>query len=82
MDPQNSWPDCILCWDLKVLLQQSLNLYCRPLLQHAVVCRDLLPVILLGLSRHKVSLVAIVFFYSTYSFCRVSFVTIDLSLAL
>ena len=44
--------------------------YHRSLLQHAVVYRDLLPVLLLGFSLDKVSLVAIVLFSSTYSFCR------------
>ena len=39
-------------------------------MQHLVVCRDLLPVLLLGFSRYKVSLVATIFFSSTYSFCR------------
>ena len=40
------------------------------LLQHAAVCRDLLLMLLLIFSRDKVSLVAIVFFSSAYSFCR------------
>ena len=40
MDPQNSSPDYIFCRDLKVLLRQSFNFYCKSLLQHAVVCRD------------------------------------------
>ena len=39
-------------------------------MQHAVVCRDLLPVLLLGFNRNKVSLVTTVFFSSAYSFCR------------
>ena len=57
MDPQNSSPDCILCHDLKML-------------QHAVVCHDLLPGLLLGFSRDKVSLVATIFFSSEYSFYK------------
>ena len=54
------------------------------LLQHAVVCRDLLSVLLLGFSHDKVPLVAKVFFSLAYSLCRdrVSSVMTDLSLAL
>ena len=54
------------------------------LLQHAVVYRDLLPMLLLGFSRDKVSLVATVFFSLAYSFYRdrVSFVATNISLAL
>ena len=37
-------------------------------MQHVVVCHDLLPMLLLGFSHDKVSLVAIVFFSSAYSF--------------
>ena len=39
-------------------------------MQHTVVCRDLSPVLLLGFSCDKVSLVATIFFSSEYSFCR------------
>ena len=45
-------------------------LYHRSLLHHAVVCRDLFLVLLLGFHRDRVSLVMTVFFSSAYSFCR------------
>ena len=59
------------------------NLRRRSLLYHAVVCRDLFSVLLLGFFRDGVSLVATVFFSSVYSFCSdiVSFVATDLSSA-
>ena len=81
MDPQNSGPNCLLYQ--KCFCDKGLNLYRKSLLQHAVVCHNLLPMLLLGFSHDKVSFV-IVFFSSAYSLCcnRVSSVATDLSLAL
>ena len=64
-------------------MTEFFNLYRKCLLQHAVVYRDLFPVLLLGFRRDRVSLVVIVFFSPAYSFyCdRVSFVVTDLSLS-
>ena len=85
MDPQNSGLDCILSSDLKVFCDRVLILYRRSLLQHAVVCCDLLLMhpSWSGLSRDKVPL-ATVFVSSAYLFCsdQVSSVATDLSLAL
>ena len=46
------------------------DLHHRFLLQHAVIFRDLFPVLLLRFRRDRVSLVTTVFFSSAYSFCR------------
>ena len=83
MDPQNSDPDCILCRNLEVCRDRVFNLHHRYLLKHAVVCRDLFPVLLFGYRFDRVSLVMTVFFSSAYSFCRdrVFSVATDISLS-
>ena len=73
----------IILWIHKILAQiafsveawkfwfdRVFNLHRRSLLQHAVVYRDLFPVLLLGFRSDRVSLVATVFFSSAYSFYR------------
>ena len=46
------------------------NLHRRSLLQHAVVCHDLFPMLLLAFRHDRVSLVARIFFSSAYSLCH------------
>ena len=68
MDPQNSGPDCILYRDLEVF-----NLHRKSLLQHAVVCRDLFPMLLLGFRRDSI------LFFSIFIMSRLSFLCHDRS---
>ena len=84
MDPQKLWPRLHSLSLLgSFVVTEFFSLYCRSLLQHVVVCRDLFLMLLLGFRRDRVPLDVTVLFSSAYSFYRdkVSSIVTDLSLS-
>ena len=83
MDSQKFWPRLPSLSGLgSFVMTEFFSLYRRSLLQHAVVCRNLFPMLLLGFHHDRVSLVVLVFFYSAYSFCRDRYFFISLTICL